>query len=408
MSQKKRLFAVAALSMASAAAMAQTSVSLYGIVDAAVRSETAVNRGQNGGSIKTLAPGGMSQSRLGINISEDMGGGWRAVANLEHRLMSDTGAQSSPSDFWRQAWVGVITPVGRITLGRQYNVLFDLTTSTFAPYRYSPYIEQFKPELGVSVGNRQSNMVKYAITQGGFTAEAQVSAGEGAGDKSVGGMARYQMGGLAFGAGMLNAKAPSGAQIKGTVFGGSYTAGSLFVNLGYGKNKFDAANPADAAYRTLIVAYSTALVSPATPANQILTEAAFDVKDRDLLSVGFTYQMTPQFNVGAQFYRMSQSHYGLGALNPALAASPANYAGRESKANMFSLVGDYALSKRTDVYVEYDRISIDKSSPTAFAGGCAASALSATGSNLATSTLVSTAGCKRSRTGYMAGVRHLF
>ena len=75
MSQKKRLFAVAALSMASAAAMAQTSVSLYGIVDAAVRSETAVNRGQNGGSIKTLAPGGMSQSRLGINISEDMGGG---------------------------------------------------------------------------------------------------------------------------------------------------------------------------------------------------------------------------------------------------------------------------------------------------------------------------------------------
>jgi predicted porin len=44
-----------------------------------------------------LAAGGMSQSRLGVNISEDMGDGWRAVANIEHRLMSDTGAQSSAS-----------------------------------------------------------------------------------------------------------------------------------------------------------------------------------------------------------------------------------------------------------------------------------------------------------------------
>jgi hypothetical protein len=240
MSQKKRLFAVAALSMASAAAMAQTSVSLYGIVDAAVRSESTVTAGTNGGHVKGLAAGGMSQSRLGVNISEDMGDGWRAVANIEHRLMSDTGAQSSASDFWRQAWVGLITPVGRITLGRQYNVLFDLTTSTFAAYKYSPYVEQFKPELGLSVGNRQSNMVKYALSQGAFTMEAQISAGEGTGDKTIGGMARYQMGGFAFGAGMLNAKDPAGKQVKGTVFGAGYNAGPLYLNLGYGKNKFDA------------------------------------------------------------------------------------------------------------------------------------------------------------------------
>jgi predicted porin len=98
-------------------------------------------------------------------------------------------------------------------------VLFDLTTSTFAAYKYSPYVEQFKPELGLSVGNRQSNMVKYALSQGAFTMEAQISAGEGTGDKTIGGMARYQMGGFAFGAGMLNAKDPAGKQVKGTVFG---------------------------------------------------------------------------------------------------------------------------------------------------------------------------------------------
>lgn len=394
MSHKKSLFAMAVVALASAGASAQTSVSLYGIIDAAMRSESAVTRGANGQQVKQLAPGGMSQSRLGVNVSEDLGDGWRALANLEHRLMSDNGAASSASDFWRQAWVGLITPVGRITVGRQYNVLFDLTTSTFAAYRYSPYVEQFKPELGVSVGNRQSNMVKYAITAGGFTGELQVSAGEGAGDKTMGGMARYQLGSFAFGAGMLNAKAPSGAQIKGTVYGGSYTSGPLYVNLGYGKNKFDAANPADVAYRTLIVAYSTALVSPATPANQILTEAAFDVKDRELLSTGFTYQLTPQFNIGAQFYKMDQNHHN------------AVFAGRESSATMWSMVGDYALSKRTDVYVEYDRISIKSNSPTAFAAGCTAAAFN--GANAASSTLLNTSGCKRSRTGYMVGVRHRF
>ncbi|MFN4115081.1 MAG: porin [Inhella sp.] len=394
MSHKKSLFAMAVVALASAGASAQTSVSLYGIIDAAMRSESAVTRGANGQQVKQLAPGGMSQSRLGVNVSEDLGDGWRALANLEHRLMSDNGAASSASDFWRQAWVGLITPVGRITVGRQYNVLFDLTTSTFAAYRYSPYVEQFKPELGVSVGNRQSNMVKYAITAGGFTGELQVSAGEGVGDKTTGGMARYQLGSFAFGAGMLNAKAPSGAQIKGTVYGGSYSSGPLYVNLGYGKNKFDAANPADVAYRTLIVAYSTALVSPATPANQILTEAAFDVKDRELLSTGFTYQLTPQFNIGAQFYKMDQNHHN------------AVFAGRESSATMWSTVADYALSKRTDVYVEYDRISIKSNSPTAFAAGCAAPAFN--GANPATSTLLNTSGCKRSRTGYMVGVRHRF
>lgn len=389
MSHKKSLYALAVIALASASASAQTSVSLYGIIDAAVRSESAVTRGANGDQVKQLAPGGMSQSRLGVNIGEDLGDGWRAVANLEHRLMSDTGAQSSASDFWRQAWVGLITPVGRITVGRQYNVLFDLTTSTFAAYRYSPYIEQFKPELGVSVGNRQSNMVKYAITLGGFTAEAQVSAGEGTGDKTMGGMARYQLGSFAFGAGLLNSKDPSGKQVKGRVLGGSYSSGPLYFNLAKGWNSFDAGFNS-----TLIVGYSTALVSPATPANLILTEAAFDVKDRELLSTGFTYQLTPQFNLGAQFYKMDQNHHN------------AVFAGRESSATMWSMVGDYALSKRTDVYVEYDRISIKSNSPTAFAAGCTAAAFN--GANAATSTLLNTSGCKRSRTGYMVGVRHRF
>ena len=94
----KRLFTVSALALASSAALAQSSVTIYGVIDAAYRVESTVAAGTTGGSIKSLAPGGMSQSRLGINVNEDMGDGWRALVNLEHRLMSDTGAASSSSD----------------------------------------------------------------------------------------------------------------------------------------------------------------------------------------------------------------------------------------------------------------------------------------------------------------------
>uniref|UniRef100_UPI0013D0D0B9 porin n=2 Tax=Pseudomonadota TaxID=1224 RepID=UPI0013D0D0B9 len=82
----------------------------------------------------------------------DMGGGLKAIANMEHRLNSDTGAIAA-ADFWRQVWVGLqSSDFGQIRLGRQYNILFDAYTSTFASFRYSPYIEAFKPELGMALG----------------------------------------------------------------------------------------------------------------------------------------------------------------------------------------------------------------------------------------------------------------
>jgi predicted porin len=81
--------------------------------------------------------GGMSQSRLGINTVEDLGGGMKALVNLEHRLLPDNGTQPA-AQFWQQSWVGLQTGFGRVTLGRQYNVLFDVVTSTYASYPSRP------------------------------------------------------------------------------------------------------------------------------------------------------------------------------------------------------------------------------------------------------------------------------
>src|SRR6218665_3596762 len=165
---KKASLVLAVLAASTSAAWAQSSVTMYGIIDVAVRYSSNF---ASPGSKYTVAPGGMSQSRLGFNVTEDLGGGLKAIANLEHRLNSDTGTAAA-ADFWRQSWVGIESAdFGRITLGRQYNVLFDIYTSTYASFKYSPYIEAYKPEIGLSMGARQDNMVKWAASAGPLRGE---------------------------------------------------------------------------------------------------------------------------------------------------------------------------------------------------------------------------------------------
>jgi predicted porin len=377
---KKASLAVAILAASTSAAWAQSSVTLYGIVDAAVRYTSNANPGT---AQKTLVPGGMSQSRLGVNITEDMGGGLKALANLEHRLQSDTGAVSGNPDFWRQAWVGLqSSEFGQIRLGRQYNILFDLYTSTFASFRYSPYIEAYKPEIGMAMTARQDNMVKYLVQLGNVYGEVQVSAGEGqAGaaaaqpNKTIGGLLRYSDGTFGAGGAYLQATEQTGKKIKATVLGASYTSGPLYVHASWGENKFE--NPftllnqtSAAAFAASAAAGSAANVALTTRgaytsgilgANMFNTDSA-DIKKRTMIMFGATYQLTPQLNVGANAWLTEQTHYGT-AQN--LAAPFANALGfttnanTKSKANFFAVVLDYAFSKRTDAYLEIDYTKLE-------------------------------------------------
>ncbi|MEO6281204.1 porin [Roseateles sp.] len=326
---KKATLALAILAASTSAAWAQSSVTLYGIVDAAARYTTNANPGQ---SDKQLVPGGMSQSRLGVNIVEDMGGGLKALANMEHRFNSDTGVTSSPTDFWRQAWVGLqSSEFGQIRLGRQYNVLFDVYTSTYASFRYSPYIEAYKPEIGLSAGARQDNMVKYLAQFGNVYAELSMSAGEGnSQNKSEGGLLRYADGTFGFGGAYLQVTDTTGKKVKATTIGGSYTAGPLYVSLAWAQNKFDTGSLLQAGY-----------TSGMLNAQSAVNAAGNSVSKREMWSGGATYQLTTQLNLGAHYWHATQTHQ--------LASLPGT-----SKADFFAAVADYAFSKRTDAYLEVD------------------------------------------------------
>ncbi|MCY4745599.1 porin [Pelomonas sp. UHG3] len=373
---KKATLALAVLAASTSAAWAQSSVTLYGIVDVGVRYTSNANAGT---STKTVVPGGMSQSRLGVNITEDMGGGLKALANLEHRLQSDTGAVSGNPDFWRQAWVGLqSSEFGQIRLGRQYNILFDLYTSTFASFRYSPYIEAYKPEIGLAMTARQDNMVKYLVQLGNIYGEVQISAGEGASGaaaaqpaKTFGGLLRYSDGKWGAGGAYLEATEQTGKKIKATVLGASYTDGPLYVHASWGENKFDgisnlitgatSVSDATSPFRVGLTtrgAYTSGLLG----ASVFNTNSA-DIKTRTMYMFGATYQLTPQLNIGANAWLTKQTHYGL-ALAPLGLSTSAN---RSSKADFYAVVLDYAFSKRTDAYLEVDYTKTSGS--VAFANG---------------------------------------
>ena len=391
----KKILAAGLLLAPFTVAMAQSSVSLYGIVDAAVRRTNNEGSGNNIGMSQTqMIGGGMSQSRWGINVEEDLGGGSKALAFLENRFDADAGNSAIGAPFFQLSYVGLQGPYGRLTAGRQWNVLFDLVTSTYASFPYSPYMEAFKPEIGMSMGARSNNMLKYTAEYGAFRGSLQYSLDEGntvnnlgataaaAGAfKTAGGYLRYSANGISAGAGYLNTTLPGGTKVDAWTVGTSYRSGPLYVNLGYAVNERKggayALNTGSIVDSGVLGAFwsgsSNGGFLPGTPATGAATIGNLrdHANKRDMFKVGIGYQITPAINLGGHYYNAKQSGSASGAFN--------------GRAHFYVAVVDYAFSKRTDAYFGVDR--------TRVTGGTGMS-LGANGA--------------RTRTGITVGLRHRF
>ncbi|NML29920.1 porin [Paraburkholderia antibiotica] len=125
---RSRAFVLCCLPLAgaawSASASAQSSVTLYGVVDNAF----AYVSNQKGHSNFYMSQGNLQASKFGFLGSEDLGGGTKAIFRLESGFNSLTGAQSSAGYlFNRQAYVGLANDrYGTVTLGRQYTPYFQM------------------------------------------------------------------------------------------------------------------------------------------------------------------------------------------------------------------------------------------------------------------------------------------
>jgi predicted porin len=139
----KKALVGSALGLVALGAHAQSNVTLYGIVDTGIGYQNSSTTLSAVGSAKPSA-GGSSQvkmingiwagSRFGLKGAEDLGGGTKAIFQLEQGFNSATGAQSvSGLAFNRQAWVGVTNGTfGTLTAGRQYTSYYTML-SPYSP-----------------------------------------------------------------------------------------------------------------------------------------------------------------------------------------------------------------------------------------------------------------------------------
>ena len=113
-----RLVPAALLATMSGTAAAQGSVTLSGVVDAAMRSV----RNEGAGSVQSLASGGNATSRLVVRGTEDLGGGLWAGFHLEHGIALDSGSATSSTQFWdRRATLSLgDRRLGEVRAGRDY------------------------------------------------------------------------------------------------------------------------------------------------------------------------------------------------------------------------------------------------------------------------------------------------
>jgi general bacterial porin, GBP family len=241
---KKLLIAMAASGAFAGMAAAQSSVTVYGILDAGLVSE----RGGAKGSVIKLTSGVASASRLGFRGTEDLGGGLSANFVLESGPRIDTGELDVAGTlFNRQAYVGLKNGFGAVTLGRQYTPYF-LTISAVADPFAAGYAGSAK-NLFPTVGNntRTSNTIQYTSPKvSGFSGELAYSFGEQTGSSSAG---RQYGAAFAYANGPLNARlaynnknndtatAINQAKGRNTLLAGNYNFGVAKAFLAYGIDK---------------------------------------------------------------------------------------------------------------------------------------------------------------------------
>lgn len=231
---KKSLIALAVLA-STGAAMAQSSVTLYGRVDLSVGNLKELNKA----SVNRMADGGvagLTTSRWGMRGTEDLGGGMKASYQLENRFDADSGASQSPT-FKGASWVGLSGGFGDIRLGRSTTVYDDVRALS---YNSNVFDSAFSPAdngvfaSGTDYNKRWDNKVTYiAPSMGGVYAAVDYAFDEEAGvnkDKTAFKVG-YKAGAMNLAMGYQEEKTLS----KHTMFAGSYDLGMVSLSGGYNK-----------------------------------------------------------------------------------------------------------------------------------------------------------------------------
>lgn len=239
---KKALIALAVLGLTGGAAVAQSSVTLFGVIDADVK---YVKTG--GVALKKLDSSGLNTSRFGVRGTEDLGGGLKAGFWLESQVDTDTGVAGGGSAFWgRRATVSLAGDFGEVRLGRNKTVS-RLHVEDFDPTSFTGLgsVSAVYSNLGSGNGTsfgRADNLASYSLpgNLGGFYGGVDVSAGEGVGtNKGQSVRLGYKGGPLhVSGAYATTSNLADTSKFKLTSIGAAYDFGIIRPSFSYTETKY--------------------------------------------------------------------------------------------------------------------------------------------------------------------------
>jgi len=330
---KFKLLAISAATLAAANSYAQSSVTLYGVVDAGIEylnkaapSAKGVAPSTKGKSLWALQSGNQSGSRWGLRGVEDLGGGLKGVFVLESGFTADDGQMAQGGRlFGRSAYVGLQNDQwGQLTLGRHTTPFFDFGLA-FDPMviagRFSSGAQD--PFLNAA---RADNSIKYMGTFGplrvtglySFNNSNQEVPGNFTNGREYALSAGYAVGPFSIGAVYDQANASSATALttnkltRRAGIGGTYAVGQAKIYAGY--------------------RYAHAYNGAVLPGAVSVSGVAASNTASNLVWAGAAYQLTPALSLtGAAYY---QNLRGANAGNPW----------------QFVALADYALSKRTDLF----------------------------------------------------------
>jgi predicted porin len=297
---KCKTLAVALLSSLPLFAHAQTNVTVYGVMDAAIAVEDSDAPGEDRRTV--INSGNQSSSRIGFRGTEDLGNGLKALFNIEAGVALDTGAADSAL-FGRRAVVGLQGAFGTLTVGREYSPIAAVAAASdiLGQGMYGSNLSAFGTNR---LTRRLANSVNYkSDAMSGFTVNAAYSAGERSVDPSgdlMGVSLEYKNGGLYLGGGYHVLERLATGDDKEYAFGAGYSFGAFEIKGNY-------------------------MVADQTGANN-------EYKNTNL---GAAYTTGPN----KFFLNFQQQKLESGA-----------------KGNTVSLAYTYSLSKRTNIYTTYAQL----------------------------------------------------
>lgn len=238
---KKSLIALAVLA-ASGAAMAQSSVTLYGIADVWIGSEES---GLNADSVTKMGSGGLNSSRWGLKGSEDLGGGLKAVFKFEQGFNIDNGTAKG-SGFDRQSYVGLAGGFGEVTFGNTWTAMDDIIGASNSGFDSALSASNNVLVVNANYADNPGNTIKYTSPSfSGFSGGLSYSMDEKKGvSKDIVDFS------LSYGAGPVAVNFAYQVQndtndLKYTALNGSYDFGVAKLLASYGQEKIGDAKATD-------------------------------------------------------------------------------------------------------------------------------------------------------------------